>query len=539
MNKKKTGGAEVLRKAVRVLELIGHSPNPLSVAEIAAKAGITRPTAHRLITVLEEEGFIRTDARTAAPCLGPKLLELAHLTWDAFDLRSAAFAELQRLSEATGHFSQLFMREGDRMLCIDSVGLDQSRSGKTVGHSLPVARSAAGDAVLAFDNPSPEQAGFAEDSPEDENGNQRRLDIARARYYAIDDAEFDPGFRTVAAPIFDQSGRAVAALTVSAPVYQVKTDWLHEIGPDVMEAVRRTSRAAGGYPFAMAPDDSGPGTQDSPATVIVDSQALIGDSPHIIQDRLVWIDLLAPTVNVSRRDGSEHEAVPMHDIVGAAVPHENGTLTLALRSGLVAFDPMARTITAFPKSFNAPIGKRVNDGGRDTHGRLWLGIMDVRILEGSGSLARCNERGEIDMVLDGWSLPNGIAWNQSGSRMFVVDSAKQGIFAIDYDQSAGTPVGAPQRIVTTPGQSTRPASLSIDGEGNLWTCLWDGWRLLAYTQGGDLIHDIPLPVPRPSGCLATDTGIIVTSARARLGQTNLRRAPLSGSVLLVKSHQGR
>ena len=54
-------GAGSIFKALRILEQIVENPGPVSVAQLATVLNISKPTAHRIATILEEFGFLERE----------------------------------------------------------------------------------------------------------------------------------------------------------------------------------------------------------------------------------------------------------------------------------------------------------------------------------------------------------------------------------------------------------------------------------------------------------------------------------------------
>ena len=103
-------GIGVLDKAVSILDALGAGP--LGLGELVAASGLPRATAHRLAVALEVHGLVARD-RDGRFGLGPRLTGL--------ELPALARPALERLRDATGESVQLYVRRGDRRLCVASL----------------------------------------------------------------------------------------------------------------------------------------------------------------------------------------------------------------------------------------------------------------------------------------------------------------------------------------------------------------------------------------------------------------------------------
>ncbi|MGI8777697.1 MAG: IclR family transcriptional regulator [Acidimicrobiales bacterium] len=176
-------GVGVLDKAFAVVGAL--EGGPLALAGLVAATGLSRATAHRLAVALEvHEMVARTDDGRFA--LGPRLT--------GSSLPHAARPALERLRDETGESVQLYVRRGDRRVCVASLESPHGlRTIVAVGASLPLTVGSAGK-VLRGD-PESVRRGWAQSVEERE-----------------------PGVASVSAPVRDGGGSVVAAVSVSGPV---------------------------------------------------------------------------------------------------------------------------------------------------------------------------------------------------------------------------------------------------------------------------------------------------------------------------------
>src|SRR5580692_12029094 len=188
-------GVGVLDRSVLLLDLLADGPRTLRW--LAGASGLPRPTAYRLLVALEAHRLVARDA-TGAFRLGPRLTELAVRAGPAVDLAALAGPVLARLHEATGESVQLYVRSGDRRLCIAArdagTGL---RDSVPVGALLPLAAGSGGKVLLAWAAPGE----HVDAVPPEE------LTAIRSRGWAA----------SVSAPVLRPDGTAAAAICVSGP----------------------------------------------------------------------------------------------------------------------------------------------------------------------------------------------------------------------------------------------------------------------------------------------------------------------------------
>ena len=192
-------------KAVVILTFLSDG-GPATLAEVVDGTGLSRPTAYRLLSALEAHHLVgRGGGRYA---LGVRLLGWAEGA-AGLDLVEAARPVLVALAEETGESVQLYVREGNRRVCIASVeraggGL---RDTVPVGAVLPLDRGSGGKVLLAW----------GEDGVSFSGVDAAELGEIRSRGWAQSVAEREAGVASVSAPIFGSGGRLRAAVCASGP----------------------------------------------------------------------------------------------------------------------------------------------------------------------------------------------------------------------------------------------------------------------------------------------------------------------------------
>lgn len=207
-------GVGVLDKAMAVLRAV--EARPRSLAELVDATAISRATAHRLAVALEAHGLLRRDddGRFA---LGLGLIGLGATAAAAAPLAETARPALVELHERTGESVQLYVRDGDERVCVAAI--ESARELRTivpVGGRLPLERGSAGRIL----------AGEAGQLPWTESVGER-----------------EDGVASVSAPVRDDDGRVVAAVSVSGPIQRTTRRPGERYAAAVVEAAARIEQA--------------------------------------------------------------------------------------------------------------------------------------------------------------------------------------------------------------------------------------------------------------------------------------------------------
>jgi DNA-binding IclR family transcriptional regulator len=223
-------GVGVLDKSVVILSFLSEG-GPATLAEVVGGTGLSRPTAHRLLSALEAHRLVgRNGGRYS---LGVRLLGWGSKAMD-LDLVEAARPVLAALRDETGESTQLYVREGDRRVCVASAeraggGL---RDIVPVGAVLPLDRGSGGKVLLAW----------AEDG---ESLSSSSTAEVRDRGWAESVAEREVGVASVSAPVFGAGGALRAAVCASGPSSRLGERPGERLAGPVVAAAREIEGALG------------------------------------------------------------------------------------------------------------------------------------------------------------------------------------------------------------------------------------------------------------------------------------------------------
>jgi DNA-binding IclR family transcriptional regulator len=228
-----------LDRAVAILDAVEGGVHRLG--QIAEVAGLTNPTAHRLVRALEDHGFLARYPGFGYR-LGPRLLRLASEAMRELPLRDLAHPALERLVRATGESAQLFVRSGDSRVCIDAVeSPNELRTIVPIGASLPLTAGSAAKVFLAFSTQPERLIRKAEDP----GRFAHEVELARGRGWASSAGERQPGVGSVSAPVTGPYGLLTAVISVSGPASRMGRISARRYVPAVLEAAKEIERAAG------------------------------------------------------------------------------------------------------------------------------------------------------------------------------------------------------------------------------------------------------------------------------------------------------
>jgi DNA-binding IclR family transcriptional regulator len=228
-----------LVKVVSILEAFSTSRRSMSLAEISASTGFPRSTTHRLAASMRDVGLLDQDGHRDRYRLGIKLFELGNTVLANMDLHREARPVVDALSRVSGHLVHLAVFDGQQAIVIHRVS--DSGTPLTLIEAAPVHCTSVGKAILAFQPTARIDAiiagglkRFTDATITDGRKLKSELKLIRARGYAVDEGEHQPGIRCVGAPIHDRAGRVIAGLSASGPARRLKKDQVAELAKVVV-----------------------------------------------------------------------------------------------------------------------------------------------------------------------------------------------------------------------------------------------------------------------------------------------------------------
>ena len=536
-------GMQALVRGLRLLDIVAGAPGPMRFSALQEGSGLPKGTLHRIVQTLLDERYLSETEQGYR--LGARPFHLAHRVWDAFDLRAAAAPELRRLADSVGESARLGVIEAGQVLYIDQCDAEnQVRVGSAVGMRAPVHATALGKAIAAHlgeaARPGVLGADLARLTDATITGVAdlgRQLAVIKARGYAVNLGEAHDEVVGVAAPILDHQARPIGAVGIVGPAFRLPEARLHALGREVIEASRRISGNIGELAMSISVNQKPLHVVTGDVTLAVPGSDFLGEGPHwdAGTGRLSWVDILAPALVTADPATGQRTARALPELIGCAIPRIRGGYVCGTETGIRAIGPDGALATLAAPEADRP-GNRFNDGKCDSRGRLWLGSLAINTEPGQGALWRFDGAKAVRM-LDGLHIANGMGWSPDDRTFYFVDSGPRTIWAFDYDAEAGT-ISDRRAFATLAVSEGTPDGLAVDAEGGLWVALWDGWAVRRYRADGTLDRDVTLPVPRPTSCAfggADLSTLYVTSARIRLSAVQLEEAPLSGSLLAVRT----
>lgn len=267
------------------------------------------------------------------------------------------------------------------------------------------------------------------------------------------------------------------------------------------------------------------------------ADSVLGEGPVWDGDlhRLWWVDIEQKEIHQWDPASGRDVFWDLPHRVGFVIPTTRGDCVIGTQSGLARFSPGSGGFEPLKNPEEHLPDNRFNDAKCDAAGRLWAGTMAVSEVVGQGSLYRIEPNLEIQQMVSGISISNGLAWSADSRLLYYVDSPTRRVDAFDFDLRKGT-LGGRRPIIRIP--QGFPDGMCIDAAGNLWIALWGGWGVACHDpRTGECLARIEVPVRDVTSCCfgGRDLDVLyITTASRDLDQTGKAQQPLAGSVFVAR-----
>lgn len=248
------GRAGTLESGLDIIENLVERATPAGVTELAAELGMDKGNLHRLLKILANRGWVVQDPETRRYTPTAHVVSLAGALLRKLDLRDAAAEVCSRLLEQTNESIHLSTVTSTGPVYILRRRPPYRVSVETeVGARPPLHATATGKSILAFVDDAQRAEWLTEPFEQftfrthpDIASLERDLAGVRQRGFAIDDEEYNPGARCVAAPIFGLEGDVIGCVGISTPTQRVSIGDMTKLANQVLEAAREITAAMGG-----------------------------------------------------------------------------------------------------------------------------------------------------------------------------------------------------------------------------------------------------------------------------------------------------
>ena len=233
-----TPTVQVIERLFALMDVLASREEPISLKEISEKTGLHPSTTHRILNDLTIGRYVdRPEAGSYR--LGMRLLELGNLVKARLNVRDAAMTPMRELHKQIQQPVNLSMRQGDEIVYVERAFSERSgmQVVRAIGGRAPLHLTSVGKLFLSIDDPLRVRnyatrtglSGHTRNSITQLPVLERELSKVRQYGIARDNEELELGVRCIAAGIYDDQGKLLAGLSISAPADRMDEAWLSKL----------------------------------------------------------------------------------------------------------------------------------------------------------------------------------------------------------------------------------------------------------------------------------------------------------------------
>jgi DNA-binding IclR family transcriptional regulator len=246
-----TPTVQVIERMFALIDVLASREEAISLKEISEKTGLHPSTTHRILNDLATGRFVDRP-QPGSYRLGMRLLELGNLVKSRLNVRDAALLPMRDLHKLIQQPVNLSVRQGDEIIYVERAYSERSgmQVVRAIGGRAPLHLTSVGKLFLAADDTLRVRAYATRTGLTGHTKNSLtqlpvlERDLSRVRQYGVarDNEELELGVRCMAAGIYDDQGRLIAGLSISAPAERLEEAWLPKL-----QATAREISASLGY----------------------------------------------------------------------------------------------------------------------------------------------------------------------------------------------------------------------------------------------------------------------------------------------------
>ena len=229
---------QVIERLFSLMDVLASREDAISLKEISEKTGLHPSTAHRILNDLTIGRFVDRP-EPGSYRLGMRMLELGNLVKARLNVRDAALTPMRDLHKQIQQPVNLSMRQGDEIVYIERAYSERSgmQVVRAIGGRAPLHLTSVGKLFLSVDEPMKVRSYATRTGLHGQTKNSitqlqvLERELSKVRQYGIarDNEELELGVRCIAAGIYDDQGKLLAGLSISAPADRIDEAWLAKL----------------------------------------------------------------------------------------------------------------------------------------------------------------------------------------------------------------------------------------------------------------------------------------------------------------------
>jgi sugar lactone lactonase YvrE len=263
---------------------------------------------------------------------------------------------------------------------------------------------------------------------------------------------------------------------------------------------------------------------------------------HPVEKAVYWTDITRFLIHRFDPANASVKSWIFDEVVSAVLlTTQDHILAVCLGSRIIFWEPA--TDTRKDQGFTLPKwpAVRLNDAAVDPRGSLWVGSMRNNVnADGSdgeaggtdGILFRVDPDGAVIQVEDQIGIANTLAWSPDRTTFYFGDTLANTIWSYAYDDTTGTIRKTTNHLASFP--RGLPDGSTIDADGFIWNCRWDGGCIVRVSPAGEVDRVIEMPTRNITNCTFGGENLDILYVTTAAAPSD-RGDRLAGSLFALKT----
>ncbi|WP_421852237.1 SMP-30/gluconolactonase/LRE family protein [Marinomonas sp.] len=271
----------------------------------------------------------------------------------------------------------------------------------------------------------------------------------------------------------------------------------------------------------------------------VDAQAKLAECPRWDErtQTLYFVDIDSFILYAYDTKSKNLTSREFDEEIGCFSLAENGGFIAAFRSGVYTFEQLDADLKPYWLATYDQKTTRFNDGRCDAKGRFLAGTMYSPKDAFKGALHQFSG-GQENLIDQAAWTSNGLAFSPDNTIMYYSDTPNHVVYQFDYDLESGAATNK-RVFIQFPHGNGRPDGAAVDSEGNYWSALYQGQRVVKISPQGDILEEHPVPATYPTmvafGGPEMKT-LFVSTCRGAQTDEELKRFPQAGGIFALETN---
>jgi sugar lactone lactonase YvrE len=272
---------------------------------------------------------------------------------------------------------------------------------------------------------------------------------------------------------------------------------------------------------------------------VLDAQAKLAECPRWDErtQTLYFVDIDSFKLHAYHLETKTLDTRTFDEEIGCFSLIETGGFIAAFRSGVYTFNNLHAPRQAYWLATYDQKSTRFNDGRCDAKGRFLAGTMYSPKDAFNGALHQFSQGKETLIDQAAWTS-NGLAFSPDNTIMYYSDTPNHVVYQFDYDLESGE--ASNKRVfIEFPRGNGRPDGAAVDAEGNYWSALYQGQRIVKISPEGNILEEFPVPATYPTmvafGGPDMST-LFVSTCRAAQTDEELKKFPQAGGIFAITTN---